>query len=192
MTAGKQKNTPVIVMKKKRHIISPPLTEEHVITPPPPELPPGTVEKEITTHQAKKNRKWTPEFINTSLEKVKALFPLLRVKEGGFRPLKIGIAKDVTDFIVQNPGTGLTLPEWQCAARIITRRWKYLERISVPGAFYGMASMDYLPVSFLSMKLSMPAPFWHQSWPAKTKIMGRTKNQQHKKGSAFCPAVRQA
>ncbi|EBA2748646.1 hypothetical protein XR96_14785 [Salmonella enterica] len=41
MTAGKQKNTPVIVMKKKRHIISPPLTEEHVITPPLPELPPG-------------------------------------------------------------------------------------------------------------------------------------------------------
>ncbi|HCB5263984.1 TPA: hypothetical protein M0G67_003900 [Salmonella enterica subsp. enterica serovar Oranienburg] len=28
---------------------------------------------------------------------------------------------------------------------------------------YGMASMDYLPVSFLSMKLSMPALFWHQS-----------------------------
>lgn len=32
---------------------------------------------------------------------------------------------------------------------------------------YVMASMDCLPVSFLSMKLSMPAPFWHQSWPVK-------------------------
>ncbi|ECH1487560.1 hypothetical protein FPF74_24025, partial [Salmonella enterica subsp. enterica] len=115
MAAGKQKNTPVIVMKKKRHIISPPPTEEHVITPPPPEIPSGTVEKEITTHQAKKNRKWTPEFINTSLEKVKVLFPLLRAEEGGFRPLKIGITRDVTDFIAQNPDAGLTLPEWQCA-----------------------------------------------------------------------------
>lgn len=108
MTAGKQKNTPVIVMKKKRHIISPPLTEEHIITPPPPELPPGTVEKEITTHQAKKNRKWTPEFINASLEKVKALFPLLRAEEGGFRPLKIGITRDVNDFIVQDIRIRLT------------------------------------------------------------------------------------
>lgn len=112
MTAGKQKNTPVTVMKKKRHIISPPLTEEHVITPPPPELPPGTLEKEITIHQAKKNRKWTPEFINASLEKVKVLFPLLRAEEGSFRPLKIGITRDVTDFITQNHDAGLTLPEW--------------------------------------------------------------------------------
>lgn len=82
MTAGKQKNTPVIVMKKKRHIISPPPTEEHVITPPPPELPSGTVENEMPAHQAKKNKKWTPEFINTSLEKVQALFPLLRTESG--------------------------------------------------------------------------------------------------------------
>ncbi|EDV8697605.1 hypothetical protein B2E24_004608 [Salmonella enterica] len=148
MAAGKQKNTPVIVMKKKRHIISPPPTEEHVITPPPPEIPSGTVEKEITTHQAKKNRKWTPEFINTSLEKVKALFPLLRAEEGGFRPLKIGITRDVIDFLAQNPGAGLTLPEWQCAVRIITRRWKYLERISVPGALrYGI---DGLPAGVVS------------------------------------------
>lgn len=101
MAAGKQKNTPVIVMKKKRHIIS----------PPPPELPSGTVENEMPAHQAKKNKKWTPEFINTSLEKVKALFPLLRAKEGGFRPLKIGITRDVTNFIAQNPDAGLTLPE---------------------------------------------------------------------------------
>lgn len=93
MAAGKQKNTPVIVMKKKRHIISLPLTEEHVITPPPPELSSGTVENEMPAHQAKKNKKWTPEFINTSLEKVKALFPLLRAEEGGFRPLKIGITR---------------------------------------------------------------------------------------------------
>ncbi|EBQ9648375.1 hypothetical protein DMV33_20410 [Salmonella enterica subsp. enterica serovar Montevideo] len=151
MTAGKQKNTSVIVMKKKRHIISPPPTEEHVITPPPPELPElpsGTVENEMPAHQAKKNKKWTPEFINTSLEKVKALFPLLRSEEGGFRPLKIGITRDVTDFIAQNPDAGLTLPEWQCAARIITRRWKYLERISVPGALrYGI---DGLPAGVVS------------------------------------------
>lgn len=104
MAAGKQKNTPVIVMKKKRHIIS----------PPPPELPSGTVENEMPAHQAKKNKKWTPEFINTSLEKVKALFPLLRAEEGGFRPLKIGITRDVTDFITQNPDAGLTLPERNC------------------------------------------------------------------------------
>lgn len=70
-----------------------------------------------------KNKKWTPEFINASLEKVKTLFPLLRAEEGDFRPLKIGITKDVTDFITQNPDAGLTLPEWQGAARIITRRW---------------------------------------------------------------------
>ncbi|EIF8036789.1 hypothetical protein LFZ75_004622 [Salmonella enterica] len=53
-----------------------------------------------------------------------------------------------------------------------------------------MASMDYLPVSFLSMKLSMPALFWHLSWPAKTKIMGRTINPQHKKAlhsAQLCP-----
>lgn len=138
MTAGKQKKTPVIVMKKKRHIISPPPTEKHVITPLSPGLPPVNEENEITAHQAKKIRKWTPEFINTSLEKVKTLFPLLRAEEGGFRPLKIGITGDVTDFIAQNPDAGLTLPEWQCAVRIITRRWKYLERISVPGALrYG-------------------------------------------------------
>ncbi|EBS2857968.1 hypothetical protein DQE51_23270, partial [Salmonella enterica subsp. enterica] len=78
MAAGKQKNTPVIVMKKKRHIISPPPTEKLVITPPPPELPPGTVENEITAHQTKKKQKMD---------------------------------------------AGLTLPEWQGAARIITRRW---------------------------------------------------------------------
>ncbi|EIJ8335176.1 hypothetical protein LJO76_005161, partial [Salmonella enterica] len=65
MAAGKQKNTPVIVMKKKRHIISPSPTEEHVITPPLPELPSGTVENKMSAHQAKKNKKWTPEFINT-------------------------------------------------------------------------------------------------------------------------------
>ncbi|EBP9945691.1 hypothetical protein V9986_004044 [Salmonella enterica] len=148
MAAGKQKNTPVIVMKKKRHIISLPLTEEHVITPPPPELSSGTVENEMPAHQAKKNKKWMPKFINTSLEKVKALFPLLRAEEGGFRPLKIGITRDVTDFIAQNPDAGLTLPEWQCAARIITRRWKYLERISVPGALrYGI---DGLPAGVVS------------------------------------------
>nr|AFK90332.1 hypothetical protein [Salmonella enterica subsp. salamae] len=95
-----------------------------------------------------KNKKWTPEFINTSLEKVKALFPLLQAEEGGFRPLKIGITRDVTDFIAQNPDAGLTLPEWQCAARIITRRWKYLERISVPGALrYGI---DGLPAGVVS------------------------------------------
>ncbi|EDV6140198.1 hypothetical protein P8F35_004241 [Salmonella enterica] len=151
MAAGKQKNTPVIVMKKKRHIISPPPTEEHVITPPLPELPElpelpsGTVENKMPAHQAKK--KWTPEFINTSLEKVKALFPLLQAEEGGFRPLKIGITRDVTDFITLNPDVGLTLPEWQGAARIITRRWKYLERISVPGALrYGI---DGLPTGIV-------------------------------------------
>lgn len=104
MAAGKQKNTPVIVMKKKRHIIS----------PPPPKLPSGTVENKIPAHHAKKTKKWTPEFINTSLEKVKTLFPLLQAEEGGFRPLKIGITKDVTDFTTQNPGTGLTLPERNC------------------------------------------------------------------------------
>ncbi|EAX1818187.1 hypothetical protein BTA73_24765 [Salmonella enterica subsp. enterica serovar Reading] len=151
MAAGKQKNTPIIVMKKKRHIISPPPTEKHVITPPPPELPElpfGTVENEMPAYQTKKNKKWTPEFINTSLEKVKALFPLLRAEEDGFRPLKIGITRDVTDFIAQNPDAGLTLPEWQCAARIITRRWKYLERISVPGALrYGI---DGLPAGVVS------------------------------------------
>lgn len=92
-------------MKKKRHIISPPPTEEHVITPPPPELPSGTVENEMPAHQAKKNKKWTPEFINTCLEKVKALFPLLRAEEDSFRPLKIGITRDVNDFGVlrRNP-----------------------------------------------------------------------------------------
>ncbi|EBP3237011.1 hypothetical protein QQ16_19620 [Salmonella enterica] len=143
MAAGKQKNTPVIVMKKRRHIISPPPTEEYVITPPLPELPSGTVENEMPAYQAKKNKKWTPEFINTSLEKVKALFPLLRAEEGDFRPLKIGITKDVTDFITQNPDAGLTLPEWQCAARIITHRWKYLERISVPGTIrYGIDGLS--------------------------------------------------
>ncbi|EAN0641423.1 hypothetical protein P1J85_004449 [Salmonella enterica] len=154
MAADKQKNTPVIVMKKKRHIISPPPTEEHVIIPPLPELPElpelpsGTVENKMSAHQAKKNKKWTPEFINTSLEKVKALFPLLRAEEGGFRPLKIGITRDVTDFIAQNPDAGLTLPEWQCAARIITRRWKYLERISVSGTIrYGI---DGLPAGVVS------------------------------------------
>lgn len=180
MAAGKQKNTPVIVMKKKRHIISPPPTEEHVITPPPPELPSGTVENEMPAHQAKKNKKWTPEFINTSLEKVKALFPLLQAEEGGFRPLKIGITRDVIDFLAQNPGAGLS-----------PAGGNTLSEFLFP-VLYVMASMDYLPVLFLSMKLSMPAPFWHQSWPAKTKIMGRTTNQQHKKGSAFCPVVRQA
>ncbi|EAY4115696.1 ProQ/FINO family protein [Salmonella enterica] len=143
MAAGKQKNTPVIVMKKRRHIISPPPTEEYVITPPLPELPSGTVENEMPAYQAKKNKKWTPEFINTSLEKVKALFPLLRAEEGDFRPLKIGITKDVTDFITQNPDAGLTLPEWQCAARIITHRWKYLVRISVPGTIrYGIDGLS--------------------------------------------------
>lgn len=148
MTAGKQKNTPVIVMKKKRHIISPSPTEEHVITPLSPELTSGIAENKIPARQTKKNRKWTPEFINTSIEKVKALFPLLRAEEGGFRPLKIGITRDVTDFIAQNPDAGLTLPEWQCAARIITRRWKYLERISVPGALrYGI---DGLPAGVVS------------------------------------------
>lgn len=89
-------------MKKKGHIIS----------PPPPELPSGTVENEMPALQAKKNKKWTPEFINTNLEKVKALFPLLRAEEGDFRPLKIGITKDVTDFIAQNSNAGLTLLEW--------------------------------------------------------------------------------
>ncbi|WP_227005942.1 ProQ/FINO family protein, partial [Salmonella enterica] len=80
--------------------------------------------------------------------KVKALFPLLRAEEGGFRPLKIGITRDVIDFLAQNPGAGLTLPEWQCAVRIITRRWKYLERISVPGALrYGI---DGLPAGVVS------------------------------------------
>lgn len=147
MTAGKQKNTPVIVMKKKRHIISPSPTEEHVIS-----SVSGTsfrdCGKRNTGTSDKKNRKWTPEFINTSIEKVKAIFPLLRAEEGGFRPLKIGITRDVTDFIAQNPDAGLTLPECQCAARIITRRWKYLERISVPGALrYGI---DGLPAGVVS------------------------------------------
>ncbi|ENX5722482.1 ProQ/FINO family protein [Salmonella enterica] len=168
MAAGKQKNTPVIVMKKKRHIISPPPTEEHVITSPLPELPSGTVENKMPAHQAKKNKKWTPEFINTSLEKVKALFPLLRAEEGSFRPLKIGITRDVTDFITQNPDAGLTLPEWQCAARIITRRWKYLERISVPGTIrYGI---DGLPAGVVSEhEARQPAPFRHLGWPVKNK-----------------------
>lgn len=51
--------------------------------------------------------------MNTSLEKVKALFPLLQAEDGSFRPLKIGITRDVTDFIEQKPDAGLTLPEWQ-------------------------------------------------------------------------------
>ncbi|ECI3633250.1 hypothetical protein DK762_20360 [Salmonella enterica subsp. houtenae] len=148
MTAGKQKNTPVIVIKKKRHVITASLTEEQVTSSAPSEILPGPVESSSPAHQTKKNKKWTPEFINTSLEKVKALFPLLRAEEGGGRPLKIGITRDVTDFIAQNPDAGLTLPEWQCAARIITRRWKYLERISVPGALrYGI---DGLPAGVVS------------------------------------------
>lgn len=106
------------------------------------------MDNEITAHQARKNRKWTPEFINTSLEKVKAFFPLLRAEEGGFRPLKIGITRDVIDFLAQNPDVGLTLPEWQCAVRIITRRWKYLERISVPGTL--RYDIDGLPAGVVS------------------------------------------
>lgn len=83
MTAGKQKKTPVIVIKKKRHVITASLTEEQVTSSAPSEILPGPVESSSPAHQTKKNKKWTPEFINTSLEKVKALFPLLRAEEGG-------------------------------------------------------------------------------------------------------------
>lgn len=90
MTAGKQKNTPVIVMKKKRHIISPSPIEEHVITPLSPELPSGTVENEIPAHQTKK----TENGRRNSSTPVSKRFPLLHAEEGGFRPLKIGITRD--------------------------------------------------------------------------------------------------
>lgn len=112
-----------------------------------------------------------PEFINASLEKVKALFPLLRAEEGGFRPIKIGITRDVTDFIAQNPDAGLTLPEWQGAARIITRRWKYLERISVSGALrYGI---DGLPAGVVSEHEARHAhAFLTSKLPSKNKNNG--------------------
>lgn len=74
MTADKQ---------KKRHVIAPPTTEEHVTNSATPEILPGTVENSSPHIRQKKNRKWTPEFINVSLEKVKALFPLLRAEEDG-------------------------------------------------------------------------------------------------------------
>lgn len=190
MAADKQKNTPVIVMKKKRHIISPPPTEEHVIIPPLPPLPPlpelpelpsGTVENKMPAHQVKK--KWTPEFINTSLEKVKALFPLLQAEEGGFRPLKIGITRDVTDFITLNPDIGLTLPEWQVLPGLSHAGGNTLSEFLFP-VLYGMASMDYLPVSFLSMKHGMLAPFWHPGWPVKINVIGVNDNSTPRKGES--------
>ncbi len=81
MTAGKQKNTPVIVMKKKRHIISPPPTEEHVITPPPPELPSGTVENEMPAHQAKKIKNGRRNSSTPVSKRLKHSFPCCGLKK---------------------------------------------------------------------------------------------------------------
>lgn len=76
--------------------------------------------------------------------------------EVGFNYAGIGISatetiyngKSVLAIDPYKEKTGITLPEWQCAARIITRRWKYLERISVPGALrYGI---DGLPAGVVS------------------------------------------
>ncbi len=69
--AGKQKNTPVIVMKKKRHIISPPL----------PELPPWTVENEITTHQAKKTENGHRNSSTPVLKRLRRSFPCCGLKK---------------------------------------------------------------------------------------------------------------
>lgn len=111
MTTGKHKKTPIIVMKKKHHVITLLSAEEQITSSVPSEILPEAMKSSSPAHQTKKNRKWTPEFINTSLEKIKTLFSLLHAEEGSFRPLKIGITRDVTDFIAQNPDAGLTLPE---------------------------------------------------------------------------------
>ncbi|HHL4567244.1 TPA: ProQ/FINO family protein, partial [Escherichia coli] len=46
---------------------------------------------------------------------------------------KIGISKDVMAFISASPECGLTVKEWNCAVRMITGGYKYLQRISVAG-----------------------------------------------------------
>ncbi|HFS3366039.1 TPA: hypothetical protein ACHYXO_005681, partial [Escherichia coli] len=146
-----EKKNPVIVVKKRRSFSPPSLAEKKdVIAPALTEqatesvssgISSPAVETHIPEAPARKKKKkrqrfprpshWTSEFTHDCLEKVKALFPQLRAKGGGFLPLKTGITRDITTYLAAHPETALTLDEWNCAVSCITSRRIYLQRTSV-------------------------------------------------------------
>ncbi|EJS9685020.1 hypothetical protein N2H00_005219, partial [Escherichia coli] len=149
-----KKPSPVVIIKKKRRIlfhqddavqavpddIKPAPVMEFKTDSLPPEIPAtvvGSPEQQKKTGRKKKKKKknngWSHEFIRHSLDCVKKIFPQLRAEEGGYHAFKIGISKDVMAFISSSPECGLTVKEWDCAVRMITGGYKYLQRISVAG-----------------------------------------------------------
>ena len=149
-----KKPSPVVIIKKKRRILShqddavqavpddikPAPVMEFKTDSLPPDIPAtvvGSPEQQKKTGRKKKKKKknngWSHEFIRHSLDCVKKIVPQLRAEEGGYHAFKIGISKDVMAFISSSPECGLTVKEWDCAVRMITGGYKYLQRISVAG-----------------------------------------------------------
>lgn len=127
------KTAPVIIVKKHRHISSTPTENESKIQNGNiPVEKPSSPESPIVVNPRKKSRYPSQEYINACRKKVMAIFPLLW-KDDVVRPLKVGITRDVIEYLATHPDADLSISEWRCAVRGLTLRWVYLEKLSVPG-----------------------------------------------------------
>ncbi|ELQ6863874.1 hypothetical protein QRG94_005044 [Salmonella enterica] len=153
MTAGTVKKTPVIVVKKKRQFtLSPASVTENVAAPPAPasdaekitapvteppalkkQLPPsGLNKKQRKSLRRKQERRDILRNGRQKLPLFRQVFPLLW-PEDNFRPVKIGIIRDVEAFINENPDCGLSLHDCRCVLSWVTHGLPYL-RLFSPGA----------------------------------------------------------
>lgn len=168
MTAGAVKKTPVIVVKKKRQFtLSPAPVTENVAAMPAPasdaekitapvaetpalkkQLPPsGLNKKQRKSLRRKQERR---DILRNGRQKMplfRQVFPLLWPEDNAFRPVKIGIIRDVEAFINLNPDCGLSLHDCRCVFSWVTHGLPYL-RLFSPGAVrYDLNGLPAGPVT---------------------------------------------